>query len=148
MTEVLEGARWEHFPHAADVGVRGFGPTIEAAFTAAALGLTAVVADPAAVRPEKKIEVDCAAPDAELLLVEWLNALVFEMATRRMLFARFRVGLTPGDGGPWRLAGEAWGEPVDGSRHGLGVEVKGATYTALRVSPADGGWLAQCVVDV
>jgi tRNA nucleotidyltransferase (CCA-adding enzyme) len=29
------------------------------------------------------------------------------------------------------------------------VEVKGATYTALRVAQeADGAWVAQCVVDV
>jgi SHS2 domain-containing protein len=148
MNEVLEATRWEHFPHAADVGVRGLGPTIEAAFAAAASAMTAVVADPAAILPDMKVEVDCAAPDAELLLVEWLNALVFEMATRHMLFARFRVRLRPGGDGPWRLAGAAWGEPVDRERHGLGVEVKGATYTALKVAPADGGWLAQCVVDV
>lgn len=148
MNEVLEDTRWEHFPHAADMGVRGLGPTLEAAFGAAALAMTAVVADPAAVLPKAKVEVTCAAPDAELLLVEWLNALVFEMATRRMLFARFTVRVTPGDGGPWTLTGAAWGEPVDRARHGLGVEVKGATYTALKVAPAEGGWLAQCVVDV
>ena len=31
------------------------------------------------------------------------------------------------------LAGTAWGEPVDSVRHEPAVEVKGATYTALRV---------------
>jgi len=148
MTEVLRDTRWEHFPHAADVGVRGFGPTMEAAFAAAALAMTDVAADPEAVAPRSKVEVACEAPDPELLLVEWLNALVFEMATRRMLFARFAVRVTPGSGGPWTLTGEAWGEPVDAARHGLGVEVKGATYTALKVAPAPGGWMAQCVVDV
>jgi protein archease len=148
MNEVLEATRWEHFPHAADVGVRGFGPTLEAAFAAAALAMSAVVADPSAVGPNVRVDVACAAPDAELLLVEWLNALVFEMATRHMLFARFAVRVTPGDGGPWTLRGSAWGEPVDAARHGLGVEVKGATYTALQVAPSGAGWLAQCVVDV
>jgi tRNA nucleotidyltransferase (CCA-adding enzyme) len=33
-------------------------------------------------------------------------------------------------------------------RHQPAVEVKGATYTALRVAPIEGGWLAQTVVDV
>jgi len=30
-------ARWEHFEHGADIGVRGFGPTLAAAFEQAAL---------------------------------------------------------------------------------------------------------------
>jgi SHS2 domain-containing protein len=30
----------------------------------------------------------------------------------------------------------------------LGVEVKGATYTELKVSRRDGSWIAECVVDV
>ncbi len=33
--------QWEHFPHHADVGVRGVGPTREAAFEEAARALTA-----------------------------------------------------------------------------------------------------------
>ena len=37
---------WEHFPHQADMGVRGIGPTKEAAFEGAALVLTAVITDP------------------------------------------------------------------------------------------------------
>lgn len=135
--------RWEHFPHEADVGVRGIGPTPAAAFEAAALAMTAAVADLEAIRPRTRVIVAARAPDPELLLVEWLNALVFEMATRRMLFSRFAVRIT-GD----RLEGEAWGEPVDAARHGPAVEVKGATYTALRVAEEDGAWTAQCVVDV
>ena len=136
-------ARWEHFEHGADVGVRGCGATVAEAFEQAALALTAVVADPATVRPLERVELSCEAPDNELLLAEWLNALVYEMATRRMLFSRFAVRLQS-DG----LTGEAWGEPVDAGRHRPAVEVKGATYTELRVARAGDGWLAQTVVDV
>jgi tRNA nucleotidyltransferase (CCA-adding enzyme) len=135
--------RWEHFEHGADVGVRGFGATRAEAFEQAALALTAAVADPAAVRPLERVELACEAPDDELLLAEWLNALVYEMSTRRMLFSRFSVTLQGA-----RLAAAAWGEPVDAARHQPAVEVKGATYTDLRVAPQDGGWLAQTVVDV
>jgi tRNA nucleotidyltransferase (CCA-adding enzyme) len=135
---------WEHFAHQADIGVRGRGPTKEAAFAAAALALTAVVAAPESVRPLAEVALSCRAPDDELLLVEWLNALVTEMAVRRMLFSRFEIRLRAGE-----LQARLWGEPVDVGRHQPAVEVKGATYTELRVRPADdGGWLAQCVVDV
>jgi tRNA nucleotidyltransferase (CCA-adding enzyme) len=135
--------RWEHFEHGADVGVRGFGATKAEAFEQAALALTAAVAEPADVRPLERIALTCEAPDDELLLAEWLNALVYEMSTRRMLFSRFAVSLTG-----TRLEAEAWGEPVDVARHVPAVEVKGATYTGLRVAPDNGGWLAQTVVDV
>ncbi len=50
---------WEHFPHGADIGVRGFGATREEAFEQAALALTAVVTDPALVRPIARNEFAC-----------------------------------------------------------------------------------------
>lgn len=140
----MEAACWEHFPHVADVGVRGIGRTKEEAFEQAALAMTAVVVEPKDVVPRESIEVTCEAPDDELLLVDWLNALVLEMATRGLLFGRFEVQL---DG--QRLTGRAWGEKVDVARHEPAVEVKGATLTAAKVEQRPGGdWLAQCVVDV
>ncbi|OGT07397.1 MAG: archease [Gallionellales bacterium RBG_16_57_15] len=136
-------ARWEHFPHQADVGVRGLGATLEQAFEQAALALTAVITD-LAVAPREMIRLSCEAPDAELLLVDWLNLLIYEMATRNMLFGRFEVHLEDN-----RLEAQAWGEALETARHRPAVEVKGATYTALKVAQqSDGGWLAQCVVDV
>ena len=135
---------WEHFAHGADIGIRGIGATKEAAFEQTALALTAVVTDPATVRPTAAVEVDCVAPSDELLLVDWLNALVYEMATRQMLFGVFAVTI---DGSFLRAT--AWGERVDRVRHEPAVEVKGATYTELRVERQEHGqWLAQCVVDV
>ena len=143
-TPSLAPGTWEHFAHGADMGIRGIGPTRDAAFEQAALALTAVIADPASVRPERAIPIACEAPADDLLFVDWLNALVYEMATRRMLFGAFTVAIEGS-----RLHGSAYGEPVDTSRHEPAVEVKGATYTALRVERLeDGRWLAQCVVDV
>lgn len=137
-------AHWAHFPHQADMGVRGSGPTLAAAFEQAALALTAVVSDPATVAPEVAVYIACEAPDAELLLVDWLNALILEMAARHLLFSRFEVSL---DGHCLRAT--AWGEAVDPAKHQPAVEIKGATYTELKVARDESGqWLAQCVVDV
>ncbi len=140
----MVAARWEHFPHDADIGVRGFGASKEEAFTQAALALTAVLTDPHTVAQTESVEITCAAPDDELLFVDWLNALVYEMATRHMLFSRFEVHLDNES-----LHATAWGESINIVKHQPAVEVKGATYTELRVvSQSDGSWLAQCVVDV
>lgn len=137
-------ARWEHFAHGADIGVRGFGESVEQAFEQAALALSAVVADISTIAPRETIEVHCEAPDLELLLVSWLNAVVYEMAVRKMVFCRYRV-IVSGNS----LHGSLAGERVDVDRHDVAVEVKGATVTALKVERSqDGGWVAQCVVDV
>lgn len=138
------GMRWEHFEHSADIGVRGIGPTLAAAFEQAALALTAIMTDPKRIRLLNAVHLTCRAPAPDLLLVEWLNALVYEMAVRAMVFARFEVRIN-GD----QLTANAWGEPVDRERHEPATEVKGATYTALHVGREAGGeWVAQCVVDV
>jgi len=135
---------WEHFPHQADMGVRGIGSTKEAAFEGAALALTAVITDLGLVIPRRAVTVLCEAPDDELLLVDWLNAVVYEMAIRKMLFSRFEVHLNDHS-----LHATAWGEPVEVTRHRPAVEVKGATYTSLLVKQdQEGYWIAQCVVDV
>ena len=135
--------RWEHYEHGADVGVRGFGATKAQAFEQAAVAMTAAIADPTTILARDKVSVRCEAPDDELLLAEWLNALVYEMATRRMLFSRFEVRIEDG-----RLSADAWGEAIDAQRHHPAVEVKGATLTTLRVARHGDGWLAQTVIDV
>lgn len=136
-------AHWELFPHEADMGVRGFGDTEAEAFEQAALALTATVTDLATVEPRESVAIECEAPDRELLFAEWLNGLIYEMSTRKMLFSRVKVTIT-GD----RLHAEAWGERVSPRRHHPAVEIKGATYTALRVARENGEWVAQTVVDV
>ena len=137
------GARWEHFEHAADIGVRGSGPTKARAFEQTAMALTAVVTDPAGVAPRFAVKLHCEAPDDELLLADFLNRIIYEMATRNMLFGRFDVQCEGS-----RLDATAWGERVDPARHQPVVEVKGATLTTLRVAREDAGWVAQTVVDV
>ena len=143
---INENARRETFPHGADIGVRGYGGGLAEAFEQAALALTDVVSDPDRVAPEKCVEIACEAHDLELLLFEWLNAIVYEMATRRMLFGRYEVEL---DDSGRALTARAFGDSVDVSGHEPAVEVKGATLTELAVKrDATGEWLAQCVVDV
>jgi SHS2 domain-containing protein len=135
---------WEHFAHDADIGVRGWGTTAAEAFSQAALAMTAVVTDPAAVRLTEAVMIACQASSIDLLFYKWLNAVVFEMATRGEIFGAFEVSV---DG--TSLKALARGEKVDRARHTPAVEVKGATLTELKVEERQPGcWVAQCVVDV
>jgi len=135
---------WEHFPHGADVGVRGCGLSKEIAFAQAALALTAVIAEPDTIVAKTGVKIRCEAPDDALLLADWLNAIIYEMSVRKMLFGAFDVTIEDN-----QLTAVAHGEKIDPERHRPAVEVKGATYTNLDVrQEKDGTWIAQCVVDV
>ena len=140
----MSASYWEHFPHPADMGIRGVGPSLEVAFEQAALAMTAVTIDPSVISPCQAVEIHCEEQDVELLFLAWLNALLFEMDTRRIVFGRFEVHIKAG-----HLTATAWGEGIDLHRQELLVEVKAATYAELEVRQQDDGlWLAQCIVDV
>ncbi|MCK5000457.1 MAG: archease [Planctomycetes bacterium] len=134
---------YEHFNHQADIGIKGIGSTIDDAFEQAAIGMMAVICNPRTILPEKEVKIFCTAPDEEFLLVDFLNAIIYEMAVRNMLFGKFEVTVK-GD----CLEAKAWGEKSDPQKHQTAVEVKGATYTELEVKQESGEWTAQCVIDV
>ena len=135
----MAAGTWEHFDHDADIGLRAKAASREEVFELAGEALTALITDPATVRAIDTTTVSCHAPDDAMLLVDWLNALVYEMATRRMLFCRWHVEL---DG--HTLYARVEGETVDRRRHQPAVEVKGATYTSLSFEKdPEGNWLAK-----
>jgi SHS2 domain-containing protein len=135
---------FELFAHGADVGIRGWGADLATAFAQAAVALSAAVTDPERIEASIPVKVSCTAPDNVTLFVDWINAIILEMATRSMLFRRFDVELS-GEA----LSATLWGETVDAVRHEPATEPKGATFTLADVRRnEDGTWIAQCVVDV
>jgi SHS2 domain-containing protein len=136
--------RWQHLEHGADIGVRGYGASLAQAFEQTALAMSGIVTDLDKIDSAEVIDVECEAPEFDLLLVDWLNEIIYQMATRNMLFGRFEVRIEG-----HRLSARLHGERVDPQKHQPAVEIKGATFTELEVSQNDAGdWMAQCVVDV
>ncbi len=131
-----------YFEHGADMGIVGRGASIEEAFEHAATAVFAMMADPGQIQPQAGVGVEFEEADAELALVTWLNLLLGQARSHALIFGRFQLRR---DASHW--SGTAQGEPW---RNGLerGVEVKGATLTALAVTERDGIWEARCVVDV
>jgi tRNA nucleotidyltransferase (CCA-adding enzyme) len=134
---------FETFEHEADIGIRGFGNSMKEAFENAAVALYSVMVNIEAVNPREKRTFSVSASDTELLLVEWLNALLATSDIERLIFSKFDVKIEG-----TTLTGSAWGETLDRDRHEPHVEVKGATYHLLSVKERDGAYMAQCVVDV
>ncbi|QJA06873.1 archease [Thermosulfurimonas marina] len=139
---------YETFEHGADIGVRGYGRTLEEAFANGARALFALMVENfEEVSPREKTPVTVSAELLDELFVTWLNRLLTLSALEHRVFADFEVEIRR-EGQEFRLTGQAWGEPFDPERHLLGVEVKGATFTLARVEKEGDLWVAQCVVDV
>lgn len=133
---------FSYFPHDADVGISASGKTLEEAFVQAAKATFSLMTELDAVRPLSRVAFSFAEKDRELALVEWINILLSESKIQGLVFGRF--GLCRDDD-TWKA--EAWGEPWT-DRHPRGVEVKGATLTALKVAHEPEGYSVRLVVDV
>lgn len=134
---------YETFEHEADIGIRGFGLTIEEAFENAAIALYSVMVTVGSIELHDERAFSVTAPDLELLFVEWLNALLSLSDIERMVFSKFEVSISG-----MSLTARAWGEHLDRDRHQPHVEIKGATYHLLSVKKERDMFVAQCVVDV
>ena len=133
---------YRYFDHEADIGIEAEGKTMEEAFEAAALAMFAIMAEPATVIPERRIQVAFDEADPEYALVIWLNQLLAQARLHGLVFCAYQLKRV---GDHWQ--GEAWGMPWQPGAD-RGTEVKGATLTQLRVEQTARGWRARCVVDV
>ena len=133
---------YDYFEHGADMGIVGRGERIETAFEQAALAMFALMTRLDEVQPRQSAAIEFEEADVELALVTWLNRLLGEARSRALVFGRFQLHR---NGTRWNgtAAGEPWREGLE-----RGVEVKGATLTALAVAQQGGIWEARCVVDV
>ena len=138
--EFIEGAT-------SDVTFEARGETLPALFAAAAEALlAATLANPEAVEERRSEPVSLAEPDLELLLLRFLNELVFLRDARGLLLHPRRIRIDRGMEA--RLDAELWGERLDPTRHRVGTDVKAATAHGLRVAPCAGGWEACVTLDV
>jgi SHS2 domain-containing protein len=123
------------------------GATLDAVFAAAAQALLAAsVEDPARVEERESRSIELAEPDLELLLLRFLNELVY-LKDAELLLLRPRTLHVSLDGGA-RLAANLAGERISPERHHLASDVKAATAHGLSVARAAEGWEARVTLDV
>ena len=134
---------WEHFAHQADIGIKATADSISKAFEDAALALTAIVTDPKKVDASECVEIECSAEEDELLFINWLSSIIYEMDVRKMLFSRFEVQIEN-----LTVHAKIWGEKINQIKHSPAVEPKAVTYNQLSVKEENGKWTVQCVIDV
>ena len=129
--------------HTADVGIRAWGESLAEVFAQAALGMFSFISDLESVQERESREVVVEGADREVLLVAWLNELVYLFGVEGLLFRRFDV-LEMED---TRIRARCHGERLDQARHSVTAEVKSATYHMLEVKRND-LWHARVILDI
>jgi SHS2 domain-containing protein len=144
------GGGFELLEHTADVGIRAWGPGLEAAFEQATLGLAEVLG---AYRPGTgaPVALEVSAADLGGLLVDWLNEVLWLREVRQAALAGVRVDrveVGPGEAGADGVARGTVVFAAGGAGPG-GTFVKAVTYHRLRVErEPGGGWLVEVYLDV
>jgi len=140
-------ANYKLFEHEADVGIQGYGTSVEEAFENGAKAMFSIMVDLEKVDAKRGVEVRCEAEDLDGLFVEWLNQLLAKKDIEEMTYSKFEVTIQK-RGTSHNLKAFALGEELNPSKHGVKTEVKAATYHMLKVAREDDLFIAQCVVDV
>jgi SHS2 domain-containing protein len=124
---------FEIIDHTADIGLRAFGSDLPEAFVNAARGMFSLITDLDSVREVICKEILVKAPDQEVLLVEWLNELLYYFDTEQILFKRFDITSLI----ETEIHAHCYGEKTDRSRHVLKMGIKSTTYHLLKVEKKD-----------
>lgn len=121
--------RFQLIEHTADTGLVAYGSNLAEAFANAAYGLFSIITELNKVREVESRPVAVSAGDAESLLFEWLNHLIYVFDVEHLLFKRFDITEIT----KHNLKATCWGEKYNPSRHYLKLGVKSATYHMLKV---------------
>ena len=137
----------EPLDHTADIGFELEAGSLDELFASAAVAFTSAITDAAAVRPAESRRVRLTADDRELLLVEWLEELLYRLDAELMLFSRAEVAIDEG-AGSLVLEATLHGEPFNPEKHPQKVAVKGITYHGLEVRRDGERWRARVIFDI
>ena len=135
---------FEVIDHTADIGILVYGSNLKQVFANAALGLFELMADLTGVKEEIKREVELSAKDVEVLLVEWLNELIYISEVEHVIFKRFDIRQLSNTG----IKATCFGEKIKPRQHKLRRQIKAATYHMLKLNKDDSGYKVQIIFDV
>jgi SHS2 domain-containing protein len=139
----------ETLEHTADMGIRGWGASLEEALEETAASMFELMADIHGLEPGVEVTVTCSGKDEGELLVEFLNALICAADVKELILCSAVIDSLKKNRDGWSLEAIGRGVPRDEMTGRLLVEVKAATYCGISVTEdGEGSWVAQCVVDL
>lgn len=134
---------YEFVDHTADVGIRATAESPDTLFETAALAFTELMTDTATVEPRVERTMELKEESLDLLLVCWLQEILYLMDTEGLVFSVFEVRIEG-----TKLQATLRGEPFNPEVHPRRSGVKAVTYHHLEVATHGDGWEARVIVDM
>lgn len=135
------------FSHTGDVGFALTADDLDTLFDAAREALLRVLVTAPPKRGDDDRTVRLGAPDLDVLLVRWLEEVLYLHAAEGLLAVAAEPRVEQCDDG-WHLTAKVHFAPVANRAQRFVREVKAVTYHGLEVTRDDAGWRARVVLDV
>jgi len=133
---------YEELDHTADIRLRVRSPSPDSLFAETALAMMKIVYGES--RPgEVRRTIELSAGNTENLLLDFLSEVLFLSEVEYIVFSSATVHITGNS-----LKALVTGEPFDPERHRGGTEIKGISYSGLRIVKEDEGYVLDILFDV
>jgi SHS2 domain-containing protein len=133
---------FEELPHTADIKIRARARTLDALFSEVLNSLMQIMYGK--IRSEGVTrEIQLESPNRESLLTDFLSEVLFISEVDGLVFSHAEVTIKK-----LKLSAVLHGELFDRERHSGGTEVKGISYTGLRIRKEANGYMVDIVFDV
>lgn len=136
--------KFEYLDHKADLIISVEGNDIIELFYLSAKALFKFIFNKEPLKNEKLIKINISADNIEMLLVKWLNELLFIFENKNIFFCEFEINMLQENS----LKAKAWGQKIENINKFAGKEIKAITYHQLKVAQIGKKWLAQFLVDI
>ena len=135
---------FEILEHPSDLGIEAHGNSMQEVFRNAAHGFMSVVAGTSKIESRQNRLIELQALDRENLMVRWLTEILYLYDAEKFLTADVKFNTLTDT----LIKAHLLGEPYDGSKHELKLDVKAITYHQLKVEDHDGDWIARVFMDI
>ncbi|MFC1513733.1 archease [candidate division KSB1 bacterium] len=139
--------KFEVLDHTADIGLEFSAGTIEELFEIAAIGMFSIITDPGSTSTTEKIRIELSSSAHDLLLVEWLNELLYISETKKLFFSKFNIECKSSTDGV-NIVSICEGEKISTIKHRFLTEIKTATYHQLFIKQSESGWKGRVIFDI
>ena len=141
--------KYQILEHTADKGLAVEAESLPDLFETAARGLFRLMIDPDRYPPTEHVVIELHAPDLEMLLVKWLNELLYHFEVHHRLFSRYGDIEVREAEERWHLTAQAHYCPIAPQQlEWEGAPVKSVTYHGLRLERDSERWRLRVFVDV
>jgi|SRR3989344_318073 len=139
--------KYKFLEHTADVMFEAYGKNLNALFANAALAVFEVQCDLKKVGNKIKKKINLKNENAENLLFDFLEELIYLKDAKYILFGKFRVEIKKIRDN-YILDALAYGEKINPEKHELKTDVKAVTLHEFFLKKTSKGWKCRVLLDI